>query len=64
MSAGLKRDWAFLLVAMRVKKRTYGQTSLRTVAWSFFHEKEPWKRRFWATMLLALDGYECWVVTA
>jgi hypothetical protein len=56
MSAELEGEWAFLLVAMRVKKRTSGQMSLRTVAWSFFHEREPWKRGLWATMMLALDG--------
>ena len=42
---------------MSVKKRTSGQMSLRTVAWSFFHEREPWKRGFSATMILAVDGY-------
>ena len=45
---------------MSVKKRTSGQMSLRTVAWSFFHEREPWKRGFSATILLAPDGCRYW----
>ena len=56
MSVELESGGAPLLVAMRVKKRTSGQTSLTTVAWSFFHEREPWKRGLWATMILALDS--------
>ena len=54
MSAELERERGFLPVAMAVKKRTSGQMSLMTVAWSFFHEREPLKRGFWATMTLAL----------
>jgi len=62
MLAELERGRAFLLVAMRLKKRTSGQMSLSTVAWSFFHEREPWKRGFSATMMLALGNCRCWVV--
>ena len=56
-SVSRAREWVCVLT--REKKRTSGQMSLTTVAWSFFHEKEPWKRGFSATMKLAL-GVGAW----
>jgi hypothetical protein len=48
---------------MSEKKRTSGQMSLTTVAWNFFREREPWKRGFSATIVLAQNGYRyCGVV--